>query len=79
MLLTVIPFSKLVLAILVKLVAPNKPEGNKWNYMMGMGMSMFMFTVSSVMRGVRSSNRKPPDPSKSQGNGSRGGQPEGTR
>ena len=31
MLLTVIPFSKLILAVLVKTVAPNKPEGNKWS------------------------------------------------
>ena len=49
--LTVIPFSKMILAVLVKLVAPNKPEGNRWSYMMG--MSMLMFTVGSAMRGLK--------------------------
>ena len=41
MLLTVIPFSKLILAVLVKTVMPNKPEGNRWSTsIMGVGMAL---------------------------------------
>jgi len=51
LLLTVIPFSKLLLTVFVKMIVPNKPEGNKWGYMMG--MSMLVFTVSSALKGIR--------------------------
>ena len=73
MLLTVIPFSKFILAVLVKMVVPNKPEGNRWGTSF-MGVGMIISTIGRIKPlGGRSSGGGPQTGGSRSGGGSQTG------
>ena len=71
LMLTVIPFSKLILSVFVKMVAPNKRESDKWTTVIA-GVALTRQAVGGLKQGIgkgynswpRVKNKKPTLPKK---------------